>query len=61
MSDYDIRDERFRRLMPADVAILVRDRREAAAVRRALVERKVASVYLSDKDSVVKSEEAADV
>ncbi|MFC0250513.1 exodeoxyribonuclease V subunit beta [Massilia consociata] len=53
--------ERFRRLMPADVAILVRDRREAAAVRRALVERKVASVYLSDKDSVVESEEAADV
>ncbi|MCD2519536.1 exodeoxyribonuclease V subunit beta [Massilia sp. G4R7] len=53
--------ERFRRLMPADVAILVRDRREAAAVRRALVERKVASVYLSDKDSVVHSEEAADV
>ncbi|NNG21895.1 exodeoxyribonuclease V subunit beta [Telluria aromaticivorans] len=53
--------ERFRRLMPADVAILVRDRREAAAVRRALVQRKVASVYLSDKDSVVESEEAADV
>ncbi|MGH8854817.1 MAG: exodeoxyribonuclease V subunit beta [Telluria sp.] len=53
--------ERFQRLMPADVAILVRDRREAAAVRRALAERKVASVYLSDKDSVVESEEAADV
>ncbi|MDK6075921.1 exodeoxyribonuclease V subunit beta [Massilia varians] len=53
--------ERFRRLMPADIAILVRDRREAAAVRRALMERKVASVYLSDKDSVVESEEAADV
>jgi exodeoxyribonuclease V beta subunit len=53
--------ERFRRLMPADVAILVRDRREAAAVRRALVERKVASVYLSDKDSVLESAEAADV
>ena len=53
--------ERFRRLMPADIAILVRDRREAASVRRALVERKVASVYLSDKDSVVESEEAADV
>ncbi|MCA1248754.1 exodeoxyribonuclease V subunit beta [Massilia sp. MS-15] len=53
--------ERFRRLMPADVAILVRDRGEAAAVRRALVQRKVASVYLSDKDSVLESEEAADV
>ena len=52
---------RLRRLMPADVAILVRDRREAAAVRRALVQRKVASVYLSDKDSVVESEEAGDV
>ena len=53
--------ERFRRLMPADVAILVRDRREAAAVRRALVRRMVASVYLSDKDSVIESEEAADM
>ena len=53
--------ERFRRLMPADIAILVRDRREAAAVRRALVRRMVASVYLSDKDSVIESEEAADM
>lgn len=52
---------RFRRLMPADIAILVRDRREAWAIRRALEQRKVASVYLSDKDSVVDSEEAADV
>jgi exodeoxyribonuclease V beta subunit len=52
---------RFARLMPADIAILVRDRREAAAVRRALVQRKVASVYLSDQDSVVESDEARDV
>jgi exodeoxyribonuclease V beta subunit len=51
----------FKRLMPADIAILVRDRREAAAIRRALVQRKVASVYLSDQDSVVESEEAQDV
>ena len=57
----DERDGGFQRLMPADIAILVRDRREAAAVRQALVRRKVASVYLSDKDSVVESEEAADV
>jgi exodeoxyribonuclease V beta subunit len=53
--------ERFTRLMPADIAILVRDRNEAGAIRRALVRRKVASVYLSDKDSVVESEEAGDV
>ena len=52
---------RFTRLMPADIAILVRDRREAAAIRHALMRRRVASVYLSDKDSVVESEEARDV
>jgi exodeoxyribonuclease V beta subunit len=51
----------FTRLVPADIAILVRDRREASAIRRALAQRKVASVYLSDKDSVIDSEEAADV
>lgn len=53
--------ERLRRLVPADIAILVRNRHEAAAVRRALMQRKVRSVYLSDRDSVVTSEEAADV
>lgn len=52
---------RFTRLQPADIAVLVRDRKEAAAIRQALMRRKVASVYLSDKDSVVESEEAADV
>ena len=51
----------FRRLVPADIAILVRDRREAAAIRRALEQRRVASVYLSDKDSVLGSDEAFDV
>jgi exodeoxyribonuclease V beta subunit len=53
--------ENFRRLMPADIAVLVRDRREAAAIRRALAQRRVASVYLSDQDSVVDSQEALDV
>ncbi|WP_295999401.1 exodeoxyribonuclease V subunit beta [Rugamonas sp.] len=53
--------DKFVRLQPADIAVLVRDRKEAAAIRRALQRRKVASVYLSDKDSVVDSEEAADV
>ncbi|MES2741805.1 MAG: exodeoxyribonuclease V subunit beta [Pseudomonadota bacterium] len=51
----------FVRLQPADIAVLVRDRREAAAIRLALQQRKVASVYLSDKDSVIDSQEAADV
>jgi exodeoxyribonuclease V beta subunit len=51
----------FKRLMPADIAVLVRDRREASAIRRALAQRRVASVYLSDQDSVVESQEALDV
>lgn len=55
------REGGFKRLMPADIAVLVRDRREASAIRRALVQRKVASVYLSDQDSVVESQEAVDV
>jgi exodeoxyribonuclease V beta subunit len=51
----------FVRLQPADIAVLVRDRREAGAIRTALQRRGVASVYLSDKDAVTESEEAADV
>ncbi|NRR32019.1 exodeoxyribonuclease V subunit beta [Oxalobacteraceae bacterium] len=51
----------FERLHPADIAVLVRDRKEAKAIRKALQQRRVASVYLSDKDSVLESEEAADV
>ncbi|TFW23038.1 exodeoxyribonuclease V subunit beta [Duganella callida] len=53
--------EGFQRLQPADIAVLVRDRKEAAAIRRALQRRGVPSVYLSDKDAVTDSEEAADV
>jgi exodeoxyribonuclease V beta subunit len=54
-------DDGFERLKPADIAVLVRDRKEAAAIRRALQRRGVPSVYLSDKDSVTDSEEAGDV
>jgi exodeoxyribonuclease V beta subunit len=51
----------FTRLLPADIAILVRDRKEAAAIRQALQARNIASVYLSDKDSVIDSVEAQDI
>jgi exodeoxyribonuclease V beta subunit len=50
-----------RRLQPADIAVLVKDRHEAARIQQALRERNVPSVYLSDKDSVLKSDEAPDV
>jgi len=51
----------FKPLRPADIAILVRTGKEAAAVRRELDRRDVASVYLSDKDSVFDSAEAQDL
>ncbi|MDF9776637.1 exodeoxyribonuclease V subunit beta [Pseudomonas baetica] len=51
----------FRGLLPADIAILVRDGKEAQAVRGELASRGVRSVYLSDKDSVFAAQEAHDV
>jgi len=51
----------LRRLRPADIAVLVRNGTEARAVRRALRRRGVASVFLSDRDSVFASPEAADL
>ncbi|MFY0732365.1 exodeoxyribonuclease V subunit beta [Pseudomonas sp. NFX15] len=51
----------FRGLLPADIAILVRDGKEAQAVRTQLADRGVRSVYLSDKDSVFAAQEAHDV
>ncbi len=49
------------RLQPRDIAVLVRTGTEAAAMRDALRRRGVASVYLSDRDSVFASPEAADL
>ncbi len=54
-------DGRFERLRPRDIAVLVRTGKEATAVRLALQRRGVASVYLSDQDSVFQSDEARDL
>lgn len=54
-------DGQLTALKPADIAILVRSRKEAEAIRKALARRKLASVYLSDRDSVFESEEATDL
>ncbi|AZD27521.1 exodeoxyribonuclease V subunit beta [Pseudomonas chlororaphis] len=51
----------FKGLLPADIAILVRDGKEAQAVRAELAARGVRSVYLSDKDSVFAAQEAHDL
>ena len=54
-------DALSRPLRPADIAILVRGRAEAELVRNALKDRGLASVYLSDRDSVFQTAEAADM
>lgn len=54
-------DGLWKPLRPADIAILVRGRGEAEAIRAELAARRLASVYLSDRDSVFDSPEAADL
>jgi exodeoxyribonuclease V beta subunit len=54
-------NRKFRRIKPADIAILVRTGREADAMRRALRQRKIRSIYLSERDSVYQSPQARDV
>ena len=48
-------------LRPGDIAILVRTATEAKAVRKAMQKRRIASVYLSDRESLFASQEAMDV
>ena len=54
-------DKPFKPLKASDIAILVRDRKEAAAIREALSARDLASVYLSDRDSIFATPEASDI
>ncbi|PPI85271.1 exodeoxyribonuclease V subunit beta [Marinobacter maroccanus] len=46
---------------PKDIAILVNNRNEASAVRDALGRRRIKSVYLSDRDSVLTSRESREI
>ena len=48
-------------LQASDIAILVRDRTEANAVRLALADKQIASVYLSSRESVFDTSEAIDL
>jgi len=51
----------LRPLRPADMAVLVNSGREAQIVRKALAQRGVRSVYLSENQSVYLSAQAADI
>ncbi|WP_374090719.1 exodeoxyribonuclease V subunit beta [Methylomicrobium lacus] len=48
-------------LQPSDIAILVRSGTEARAMRNALAKRQLRSVYLSERDSIFTTREAADL
>jgi len=48
-------------LQPSDIAILVRSGTEAKAMRNALAKRQLRSVYLSERDSIFATREAADL
>jgi exodeoxyribonuclease V beta subunit len=48
-------------LKPSDIAILVRSGTEARTMRKALAKRELRSVYLSEKESIFKTREAADL
>ncbi|SFU32027.1 DNA helicase/exodeoxyribonuclease V, beta subunit [Nitrosomonas eutropha] len=50
----------FRAIRPGDMAILVNNGNEAASIRQALLQRGVRSVYLSDKDTVYATPQAAE-
>ncbi|WP_266156607.1 exodeoxyribonuclease V subunit beta [Dyella silvatica] len=54
-------DGRLTPLSAGDIAILVRSGKEAAMIRAALQRRSLKSVFLSDRDSVYTSPEAADL
>ena len=61
VSGFKKTDGKLRACLPSDIAILVRDGREAQLVRAELAARDVRSVYLSDKDSVFAAQEAHDL
>ncbi|KIP88084.1 MULTISPECIES: exodeoxyribonuclease V subunit beta [Pseudomonas] len=56
-----IKGDTLTALQPSDIAVLVRDFKEAQAIRGELAMRGVRSVYLSDKDSVFDTVEAHDL
>jgi len=60
-----LNDDRYtlgeRAIQPADIAVLVRDRREAGEVQAALRAKGVASVFLSNRDSVYTTVEANEI
>lgn len=56
-----VQDDEFTKLKTSDIAVLVNNQQEANAIKKALAERALASVYLSDKGAVFESPVALDL
>ncbi|RVT49118.1 exodeoxyribonuclease V subunit beta [Rheinheimera sediminis] len=56
-----VQDDTFTPLKTSDIAVLVNNQQEANAIKKALAERALASVYLSDKGAVFESPVALDL
>ncbi|MDF3125558.1 exodeoxyribonuclease V subunit beta [Rheinheimera sp. 1928-s] len=56
-----VQDDTFKKLKTNDIAVLVNNQQEANAIKKALAERDLASVYLSDKGAVFESPVALDL
>lgn len=56
-----VQDNKFTALKTSDIAVLVNNQQEANAIKKALAERALASVYLSDKGAVFESPVALDL
>lgn len=56
-----VQDDKFTKLKTSDIAVLVNNQQEANAIKKALAERALASVYLSDKGAVFESPVALDL
>lgn len=56
-----LKGDRLTAVLPSDIAVLVNDRHQAAAVKRELERRDVAAVYLSEGNSIYDQSEAEDV
>lgn len=56
-----LEDDKLTAVSPSDIAVLVNDRHEAAAVKSELERRNVAAVYLSESNSIFDQSEATDI
>ena len=56
-----VKEDQFIALKTSDIAVLVNNQQEANAIKKALAERALASVYLSDKGAVFESPVALDL